>query len=390
MKIAMFGQKGIPASFGGVETHAAELSTRLVRAGHAVFAYARFWYTPKSIATVNGVRVVRVLSLHTKCFDTITHVGFSLVHALLFVRPDVYHFHGVGPALLAWVPRLLAPRATVVVTFHSIDRLHQKWGLLGRWALSLGERAAVAFPHQTIAVSKTIAKYVKQTYSKTVAYVPNGITPRRVAMDSIVLAPFGLEPYRFVTMVSRLVPHKHAHTLITAWKKAKTLRPELFRNMKLAIVGGSAFTDDYVARLQLLAKSDSSIVFTSYQTGETLEALFAGSRFVVHPSVAEGLPIAVLEAMSYGKAVIAADIPENLEVMGEYGVSFARGKANDLAKKIIELIEDQTQAAALGHLARTYVEDAFNWDDIAKEVVQLYDVKRASLRLLPQLHTTSK
>ena len=372
MKIVMLGQKGIPASFGGVETHVAELSTRLTRAGHTVIAYARFWYTPKNTTTVNGVRVIRVPSLKLKCFDTITHVGLSLVHAVLFVRPEVYHFHGVGPALLSWVPRVFAPRATVVVTFHSMDRLHQKWGMFSRFMLTLGERAAVTFPHQTIAVSKTIAKYVKHTYGKTITYVPNGITPRRVAVDSIVLAPYDLEPYHYISMVSRLVPHKHAHTLIEAWKKAKKLRPELFRNLKLAIVGGSAFTDDYVKRLQTQAKSDSSIVFTSYQSGETLEALFAGARFVVHPSVAEGLPIAVLEAMSYGKAVIAADIPENLEVIGEYGVPFARGKASDLAKKIIGLLDDPAQASALGHLARTYVEDSFNWDDIAIDVVSVY------------------
>lgn len=372
MKIAMLGQKGIPAAFGGVETHVAELATRLTREGHAVFAYSRLWYTPKNIRTVNGVRVIRLWSLKAKCFDAITHVALSLAHALLFVRPDIYHFHGVGPALLAWVPRIFAPRATVIVTFHSVDRLHEKWGRIGRLALTMGEWAAVHFPHQTIAVSKTIAAYVTQTYGKTVTYVPNGITPRRVAVDSIVLAPYALEPYHYLAMVSRLVPHKHQHTLIAAWKQAKALRPDLFRNLKLAIVGGTAFTDDYVKRLHLLAEDDASIVFTSYQSGETLEALFAGSRFVVHPSVAEGLPIAVLEAMSYGKAVIAADIPENMEVIGDYGVSFARGEAADLAEKMINLLDDPTHTSALGHLARTYVEDSFNWDDIAKDVMRVY------------------
>ncbi len=374
MKIVMIGQKGVPAKFGGVETHVTELATRLVRSGHAVTAYARYWYTPRTVgeAMFNGIRVVRLPSLHTKCFDTITHTFIAVMHALIFVRPDIYHFHGVGPSLLAWIPRVLAPRACVITTFHSIDRLHDKWGLLARLMLKLGERATLAFAHTTIAVSKTIAEYAKTEYNGTTVYIPNGVTPRRVSTDPILLEPFGLEPFGYVLMVSRLVPHKGAHTLIEAWKIAKAKQPALFRTLKLAIVGGSAFTDDYVRTLKDKVASDSSVVMTGYQAGETLEALFAGARLVAHPSISEGLPIAVLEAMSYGKAVIAANIPENQEIVGEYGVTFKVNEAEDLAHKLIELVKDPMQAAGLGHVARAFVEDSFNWDDVAQEILSLY------------------
>ncbi|MDQ5952137.1 MAG: hypothetical protein QG626_264 [Patescibacteria group bacterium] len=372
MKIAMIGQKGLPGKFGGVETHVTELSTRLVRAGHLVTAYARNWYTASGETTFNGVRVVRLPSLHFKCTDAITHTFLAIIHAVFVTRPDVYHFHGVGPALLAWIPRMVAPRATVIITFHSVDRNHEKWNAFARFMLKLGERFSLTFAHTTIAVSKTIVDYAKSEYGGSAVYIPNGITPRRVATDPILLEPFGLEPFNYVVMVSRLVPHKSAHTLMEAWKLARAQKPELFRTLKLAVVGGSAFTDDYVRQLEALAATDRSIVMTGYQAGETLEALFAGARFAVHPSTSEGLPIAVLEAMSYGKAVIASDIPENLEVVGDYGVSFTTGDVADLAQKIIELAEDPMQAAGLGHVARTYVEDSFNWDDIATEVLAVY------------------
>ena len=374
MKIAMIGQKGVPGKFGGVETHVTELSTRLVRAGHTVIAYARRWYTPKGSAMFNGIRVVRLPSLHTKCLDTITHTFMAVLHAVIFVRPDIYHFHGVGPSLLAWMPRLLAPRATVITTFHSVDRFHDKWGVFARFMLKLGERAALAFAHTTIAVSKTIAEYAKTEYDGTAVYIPNGITPQRVSTDPILLEPFGLEPFGYVLMVSRLVPHKGAHTLIDAWKIAKEKNPSLFRTLKLAIVGGSAFTDEYVRKLEAQAATDPSIVMTGYQAGETLEALFAGARFVAHPSTSEGLPIAVLEAMSFGKAVIASDIPENQEVVGDYGMTFKVNDAVDLADKLTDLVRDPMQAASLGHVARTFVEDVFNWDDIAAEVLSIYRV----------------
>lgn len=372
MKIVMLGQNGIPNKFGGVETHVTELATRLVRAGHTVTAYARFWYTPKDVSTFNGIRVVRLPSIHTKRLDTITHTFLAILHAMLFVRPDVYHFHGVGPSLLVWVPRVFAPRAKVIATFHSIDRWHEKWDAFGRFMLKLGERSALTFAHQTIAVSQSIADYALSEYAREAVYVPNGVTPRRVATDPILLEPFGLEPFGYVLLVSRFVPHKSVHTLIDAWKIAKSQEPKLLRSLKLALVGGSAFTDKYVAKLKTLAAGDPSIVMTGYQAGETLEAMFAGARFVVHPSTSEGLPITVLEAMSYGKAVIASDIPENEEIIGQHGVMFKVNDASDLAAKIIELVKDPMQAAGLGHVARTFVEDEFNWDDIAQDVLVVY------------------
>lgn len=372
MLIAMLGQKGVPGRSGGVETHVAELSTRLTRVGHTVVAYARNWYTPQGVDRFNGVRVIRLPSVNTKHLDAISHTVLSTLHACFVLRPDVYHFHGVGPALVSWIPRLFAPHARVVATFHCVDRYHQKWGWFARLMLAIGERFAVAIPDETIVVSKVLAEYTNARYGAKPTYIPNGITPVRTTTDPLLLEPFGLEPFQYVAVVSRLVPHKGQHTLINAWKKAKAMRPDLFRTLKLAIVGGSAFTDQYAKRLHAMAAEDTSIVMTGNQTGDTLQAIFSGARFVVHPSTSEGLPIAILEAMSYGKAVLAADIPENMEVIAEHGVHFKAGDEHDLADKLIELIADPMRAAAVGHLARTYVEDKYHWDDIAAETVEVY------------------
>jgi glycosyltransferase involved in cell wall biosynthesis len=373
MKIAIIGQKGVPNIFGGVETHVTELATRLVRAGHTVYAYSRNWYTPKGTRTFNGIRVVRLPSIRTKNLDAITHTLISALHACLFVRPDVYHFHGVGPALLSFIPRFLAPMSKVVVTFHCVDSTHAKWGLFARTMLALGERAAVTFPHETIVVSRVLKGYTAKEYGSKVTYIPNGITPRRGAADPILLAPYKLEPNGYVAMVSRLVKHKGAHTLIEAWKKAKAMKPEAFKDLKLAIIGDSAFTDEYVKELKKMAEGDDSIVFTGYQKGEALESLFMGARFIVHPSVSEGLPICILEAMSYGKAVVGSDIPEIMEVIAEdHGVPFKAGNADDLAAKIMDLVTDPMHAASVGHVARSFVESDYNWDDISEKTMNVY------------------
>ncbi len=379
MKIAMIGQKGIPAKFGGIETHVAELSTRLVRLGHEVLVYSRRWYTPKGMNRVNGATIVRLPSVATKHLDAISHTFLSALHAALFVRPDVYHFHGVGPSLLSWIPRLLAPRATIVTTFHSVDRNHEKWGFFGRMALSLGERTAFWFADETITSSRTLTRYAEKEFGRHAAYIPNGITPVHTSVDPLLLSPFGLQPFSYVAMFSRLVPHKGAHTLIAAWQRARALRPDLLKDIKLAIVGGSAFTDSYVHKLHMMAAHDDSIVFTGYQTRDPLNALFAGARFMVHPSLSEGLPIAVLEEMSYGKAVIGADIPETMELVKEYGVPFPAGDIEALSDAIIDLLQDPMKAAAIGHAARTYVETSYNWDDIGNDVLALYG-KHAMVR----------
>ena len=373
MKIAMIGQKGIPSQFGGVETHVAELSTRLVRAGHEVTAYGRSWYCDRGTTRYNGIEVKILPSLHTKHLDAISHTFLATLHACLFLRPDVIHFHGVGPSLLAWLPKFLQPSAVVITTFHCLDREHEKWNGLAKFCLKLGERASLRFGDTTIVTSKVLRDYVHQVYGDQAEYIPNGITPRRVTTDSAVLESFGLRSHHYVAMVARLVRHKGAHTLIQAWQLARTTQPQLFKDLKLAIVGGSAFTDGYVKELKQLALNDSSIVFTGFQRGETLSTLFSGSRFMVHPSVAEGLPIAVLEAMSYGKAVLAADIPENMEVVGEHGVSFKAGDVTDLSAKLIELAVDPMMAASIGHAARELVETQYHWDDIGRATLEVYD-----------------
>ena len=374
MKIVMLGTKGIPSRFGGIETHVAELATRLVRMGHEVVTYVRPWYVGRNSGTsFNGVRLIRILSTGTKRADVVVHTVLSTLHALIFERPHVYHFHGVGPALFSFLPRLFAPRAKTIVTFHCVDRRHAKWGFFARFMLWIGEKAALIFPHETIVVSKTLADYTQETWHARATYIPNGVTPRRASLDPVLLDPFTLQPYNYALMVSRLVQHKGAHTLIAAWQKARDLDPILMKNMKLAIVGDSAFTDAYVAQLRAQVIFDPSIVMTGYQAGESLQALFMGASFVVHPSQSEGLPIVVLEAMSYGKAVIGSDIPENMELLSEGGVSFPVGDTNALAYAILDLVRDPMQASALGRLSREIVESDYHWDDIAKKTVALYE-----------------
>lgn len=371
MKIAFIGQKGIPTKFGGIERHVEELSVRLNAVGQQVFIYCRPWYTPIEQTEYRGVHLVNLPSIHTKHLDAISHTLIATIHAL-FQPYDIIHYHGVGPALLAWVPRVFKPRCRVVVTFHCIDRKHQKWNWFARLALRLGEWAACAFAHQTIAVSQTLQQYCRDVYETEAVYIPNGVPLAANTIGStLIKQQFGLEPNRYILAVSRLVRHKGLHHLIAAYQSLATELP-------LVIVGGSAFTDDYVAELQLMAADNSQIRFLGYQEGAVLTELFANAAIFVQPSETEGLPITLLEAMSYGRAAIASDIPENQETLGGCGLLFRDRDAGDLAKKLAYALAQPAVMSQFGAKAKQRVIRYYRWEDITQQTEKLYN------QLLPE------
>jgi glycosyltransferase involved in cell wall biosynthesis len=275
---------------------------------------------------------------------------------------------------LAFLPRIFRPSAKVVATFHCIDRNHQKWGFIARMALRLGEWAACHFAHETIVVSNTLAHYCREVYGCNAEYIPNGITPPTArGGKTSVLSKLGLAHDRYVVMVSRLVRHKGVHTLIEAWRKMKmSTDDEQVKPLKLVIVGDGAFTDEYVAEIRKMAKGLNDIVFAGFRTGVELDALLRHSAFAVHPSMSEGLPIAVLEEMSYAKAVLASDIPEQLEIIEERGYTFKAGNVKDLMLQMYYVATHPRERAARALKAQKFVTQHYRWDDIVKTTADLY------------------
>lgn len=371
MRILMIGQKGIPAIYGGIERHVEELSTELAKQGHSVFVYARNWYTPKNITSYNNIKIIHTPTLRTKHLDAIVHTFISTIHAL-FQKPDVIHYHGVGPSLLSWIPRILSPKTKVISTIHCLDRYHQKWGLFARIMLHLGEWAGCRFAYQTISVSKTIQSYCLNEYHKLTSYIPNGVQKAPEISNPAILDQWDIKPNKYVLMVSRLVKHKGTHYLLEAWQFAKQQNPELLKEYKLVIVGDGSFTDQYVCELHKIARGDKSIIFTSWQKGRALSELYANARLFIHPSENEGLPITVLQAMSYGKPVLLSDIPEHKEVITNNKFWFANANILSLASKITELMKDEELLASEGKLNKDIVTSKYNWNDIASKTACLY------------------
>ena len=386
----MIGQKGIPAVYGGIERHVEGLSLELAKQGHSVGVYARKWYTPANIKNYHGVQIIHTPTLRTKNLDAIVHTFTSTIAALFFrfpsaenressiphgavsgQKPDIIHYHGVGPALLSWIPRIFSPKTKVVVTMHCLDRYHQKWGVFARLMLRMGEWAGCAFAHQAISVSKTIQNYCLNEYQKSTVYIPNGVIPAE-KQNSSLIDQWDITPGKYLLMVSRLVKHKGAHYLLEAWQFVRQQNPELLKDYKLVIVGDSTFTDEYVKELRQIARGDKSIIFTGWQKGQTLSELYANCALLVHPSENEGLPITVLQAMSYARPVLVSDISEHKEVIHDERFWFSNTSIISLAEKITELMQKPELLKENGDKNKVVVAKNYNWKDITKQTLALY------------------
>lgn len=366
LRIAMIGQKGMPATYGGIERHVEELASRLAALGHQVTVYCRRGYGAVPMDSYRGVRLRRMGTIPSKHLDALVHATTSTV-AAMGERPDIVHYHGIGPALVSPLPRYLS-RARVVLTAHGLDNHRDKWGLTARSVLGAGYWLGGHVPHARVAVSRGLASHFGSRFRGPVRYIPNGVVvPQPVAARQIT-SRFGLTAGGYLLLVGRLVPEKAADLLVRAFRRVPT-------DLRLAVVGGSSFTDDFVARLRAEAAGDPRIVFTGFAYGELLAELYANAAGFVQPSRLEGLPLTLLEAAAYGLPVVASDIAPHVEVLRGDGPGrrlFRDGAVDDLARALRQLVQDPARERAGAELLRDRVSVEYRWDTAACELDRLY------------------
>ena len=358
MRIAMIGQKGVPATYGGIEKHVEEIARRLAQRGHDISVFCRLYYTPAG-ALSPGVRLLRRPSIHTKHLDTATHVAWSTLEAMAR-RYDVVHFHALGPSLFAGLPRLTGSRTAVTV--HGLDWQRQKWGRVASWVLRQCEGPAARFPDRTIVVSRTLRDYFREHHHCDAAFIPNG-TNLPQPREARKILQLGLKPGRYVLFVGRLVPEKGVHFLCEAFSKIDT-------DLQLVLVGGHSFSQEYATLLK--GYESDRVRLLDYVFGESLEELWSNAYLVVQPSTMEGLSIALLEALSYGRCVLLSDIPENLEVAEGCSVSFRSQDVNDLREKLEALVRDPERVRSFEQKARAHIQAHYSWDRVAAATEEVY------------------
>lgn len=375
LRIAMIGQKGIPARYGGVETHVEAVATRLAARGHEVWAFCRTRLRPGtdgnplpdgyqragSDDTFHGVRLAYRPSLNTKHTDAASHALLCTMEASCAHRFDVVHLHGIGPSSCAPVARLLG--RPVVSTFHALDWRQVKWGARARALLHRGEAIGARHSDAVIAVSRLMQAHVQKAHGVEAAYIPNGAAPNGAAPDPALVASWGLRPGGYILTVGRIIPDRELHTLIEAFN-------QLPSTLKLVIVGSEKPRSPYSDTLEGLA--GERVIFTDDVFGDRLQALYAHALFYVLASRVEGLPITVCEAMAHGKALVLSDIPENVEVGGAAARYFRCGDVNALLLALSDLASDGGARSALGAEARKRCVEIYNWDLVTDQIEAVY------------------
>jgi glycosyltransferase involved in cell wall biosynthesis len=314
---------------------------------------------------------VRLRNLWTprhKHLEAVVHTGLAVLDAALRQRPDVLHIQAIVPALWAPVARLLGLK--VVVTHHGADYHRQKWGMLARAALRLGEALGARTAHGVVAISQGISQALQQGHGCQATIIPNGVTlPSMPAPPPDVLSPLGLVPGRYVLLVSRLVPEKRHHDLVNAFERAGLAG----QGWQLALVGGADHQDAYVRSVIDAAQRTRGVVATGFQQGLTLQALYAHAGLFVLPSSHEGLPIALLEALSWGLPVRVSDIAAHREVTLPADSYFRCGDVDHLAQRLSEAVAESADDPPTRRARAAAVARRYDWDKAAAATLALYE-----------------
>ena len=368
LNIAMLGSRGINPALGGVEGSVAALSAQLAARGHRVTVYCRGKYA-QGVPPPTGVQCEYSAAIYTKHLEAITHT-FSSIASAARREFDVLHFHAIGPSLCVPIARASGKRT--VVTVQGLDWQRPKWGLVARSALKVAEWTAARVPDHTIVVSRSLERYFRARYPGIrLSWIPNGVNPIARVGPGAMLERNGLSAGQYLLFLSRLVPEKGVHTLLQAYRDVSTDTP-------LVIAGGTSHSDDYVESLRLLAAKDARVQMVGAVHGRDKEELLSNALAYVHPSTVEGLPLALLEAVSLGIPSVVSDIAENLEVVtdlvtGEImATAFRAGDVRSLTTALQDVLRDQAPIKDLAGRASVAVRDTYDWSGIADQVERVY------------------
>jgi len=366
MRIAILGTRGVPANYGGFETFAEHLSTRLVARGHDVTVYCRAHYVSPRQLEFQGVRLKVLPTIRHKYFDTVIHTFLSAVHAV----SQRYAAALICNAANAPFASILRAGGTpVALNVDGLEHKRKKWNWIGRKYYLMAERLATILPTETVTDAKVIQDYYLAQHRAVSTMIAYGAEVERKVDPSV--RRWRVEPNRYVLYVSRLEPENNAHLVVEAFKRVRT-------GHKLLIVGDAPYARDYINDLKARARRDKRIVFTGFVFGRDYRVLQQNAYCYVHATEVGGTHPALLEAMGFGNCVLTLAAPENIEAIGDAGIAYA--DETDLAEKLQRVLRDGSLVHAYRNRAQARVKEFYDWDYVVDRYEDLF-AKMAGLTL---------
>lgn len=359
MRIAILGTRGIPASYGGFETFAEHLSTRLVARGHDVTVYCRAHYVSPRQLEYHGVRLEVLPTIRHKYFDTVVHTFLSSIHAVKG-RYDAALICNCANAPFSPILRLTG--TPVAINVDGLEHKRKKWGRLGRRYYRFAEYLSTLLPNEMVTDAQVIQEYYLARHKTSSTMIAYGSEVER-RPDRAAVRKWRVEPNRYVLYVSRLEPENNAHLVIEAFKKVRTA-------YRLLIVGDAPYAEQYINSLKAQARGDKRIIFTGFVFGQDYRALQQNAYCYVHATEVGGTHPALLEAMGYGNCVLTLATPENIEVVGEAGVPYI--DEFDLAEKLQRVLRDGSLVQAFRNRAQQRIQSHYDWDTVVDQYEQLF------------------
>ena len=365
LRIAMMGHKHVLSREGGIEIVVKELSTRMAVRGHEVTCYDRntrhvSGEEIEKRTQYQGVRIKKVWTIEKKGLAAMTS-SLSAALRCAFSKYDVVHIHAEGPAAMTWIPKLMSKK--VIVTIHGLDWQRAKWGGFATKYIKFGERVAVKKANEIIVLSKGVQEYFKKEYGRKTVFIPNGVNKPEIVSAKMITEYWNLEKDSYVLFLGRIVPEKGLKYLVEAWKDIRT-------DKKLVIAGGSSDTEAFMEELKRSAGQD--VIFTGFQQGRILEELYSNAYIYTLPSDLEGMPLSLLEAMSYGNCCLVSSIPECTEVVENKAMVFKKANTDDLRKKLQYLLDKPEVVAKYKEEATEFICRKYNWDDVVEKTLEIY------------------
>ncbi len=373
MKIAMLGHKRIPSREGGIEVVVEELSLRIAKRNNEITCYNRKGshvagdkFNNKLVDEYKDVKLEYVITIDKKRLAAMSSSFFAAVRCA-FGKYDIVHFHAEGPCAMLWIPKLFGKRC--IATIHGLDWDRAKWGGFATRYIKFGEKVAVKYADEIIVLSENIKTYFKDIYGRETVFIPNGVNRPDIIPVSQIKEEFQINKDEYILYLGRIVPEKGVHYLINAYKKVKT-------DKKLVIAGGVSDSSGYFDELKNLAKDDERIIFTGFVQGSLLKELYSNAYIYTLPSDLEGMPLSLLEAMSYGNCVLGSNIKEISEVVKDKAVVFEKSNIEDLREKMQYLIDTPDVVKQYKDNASEYICQKYNWDYITNQTLDLYEGKK--------------